>query len=80
MKIKQILIIALLLGCKPKAEFYINGRAYYTHSRCLETKHESKYGYHYGYNPMRGKFEGYFGSYTETTCIKTKIDTIEIKP
>lgn len=77
---KIILLLSILyIGCKPKPEFTINGKEYYTLTKCLKSHVESKYGYHYGYNFMSGKFERHLGHYTETICDQTKTDTIEIK-
>lgn len=78
----RLLLLSLLLSfisCKPEPEFYINGKPYYTSSRCTKIITENKFGPHYGYNALSGKFEIHTGSYTETTCIESTIDTIEIK-
>ncbi len=60
-----ILVIASIVGCKPKPEFYINGKPYYTRRVCVESHLELKF----------------MGEPTfETECDKYKTDTIEIKP
>lgn len=76
-----IFIILILTSCnlKIKPEFYIDGKPYYTSSRCVESKTTSNWEYHYGYNMMRGKFEFHYGPNTKTECLKSVIDTIEIK-
>lgn len=77
---KLIILLSLtLLGCKHEPEFYIDGKPYYTSERCVEVETESKYGPHYGYNFMSGKYEYHVGSYTESVCVESVIDTIEIK-
>lgn len=59
------MIILAWTSCKPKPEFYINGKPYYTRSVCVESHLELKF----------------MGEPTfETECDKYKIDTIEIKP
>jgi hypothetical protein len=40
---------------------------------------KSNWEYHYGYNMMKGKFELHYGPNTKTECLKSVIDTIEIK-
>lgn len=75
-----IFLLVLFVGCipKPKPEFYINGVGYYTRERCIKSHIEEKYGYHYGYNMLSGKFDFHYCNYTETVCEKTRIDTIKI--
>lgn len=74
-----ILFTLSLISCKHEAEFYIDGKPYYTSERCTKTESETKFGPHYGYNFMSGKYEYHLGSYTESVCVESVIDTIEIK-
>ena len=74
-----ILCCVLFFGCKPEPEFYINGKPFYTRSRCVESKTETNWEYHYGYNMFRGKWEYYYGPHTKTECVQSVIDTVEIK-
>lgn len=67
-----------MVGCKPKPEFYIDGIPYYTQLRCEKYHTETKFGYHYGYNPLSHTFEYHVGQYVQTVCDEEKIDTIEI--
>jgi len=80
--IKFFLLSLILVGCelpKPKPEFFINGKPYYTIKKCVDGHNESKYDYHYGYSIMYGKFCWHLGSYEEFVCEKYLVDTIEIK-
>jgi len=82
MRIKIMLISLILSGCyisNLNPEFYINGIPYYTVKKCLKGHDEEKYGYHYGYSIMYGKFCWHLGSYSEFVCDETIIDTIKIK-
>ena len=74
-----ILCCVLFLGCKPEPELYINGKPFYTRSRCVESETETIWEYHYGYNTFRGKYEFHYGPNTKTECVKSVIDTVEIK-
>ena len=79
---KKILLIGLLFifgCCKPKPEFYINGKGYYTKTYCLKSHTEYVFDYHYGYNIMNGKFQFYLGPHNKTICDEYKNDTILIK-
>ncbi len=69
----------LFFYCKPKAEFYINGKPFYTMVRCIESKIETNWEYHYGYNMFNGKWEYHYGPNTKTECVQSVIDTVEIK-
>jgi hypothetical protein len=44
----------------------------------VESHVENKYGYHYGYSFIKGKFCWHFGTYDETICDESKLDTIEV--
>lgn len=79
-KIFLVIIVGIIFfGCKPEPEFYLNNKPCYTRSRCVESRSETKWEYHYGYNVFRGKFEYHYGPNTKTTCLKSVIDTVEIK-
>ena len=69
----------LFFGCKPEPKFYINGKPFYLRSRCVESKTETNWEYHYGYNMFSGKWELHYGPNTKTECVHSVIDTIEIK-
>lgn len=73
-----LLIVILLASCKPKPEFYIKGKPFYTSTRCVESHSETTSGYLYGMG-YNGKMGYYFGLKTETICDKEVTDTIEIK-
>lgn len=79
MKLYFYIIPFILFSCKPKPQFYINGKPYYTVTSCVKSHAESKYTYHYGYNILNGKFEWHLGPETVVICDKTRTDTIEIK-
>jgi hypothetical protein len=74
-----VLIIFCIFACKPKPEFYIDGKPYYTKTRCIERVSETNYEYHYGYDFLTSSYGWHWGDNTTTTCVKTKIDTIAIK-
>ncbi len=74
-----LLIVILLASCKPKPEFYIKGKPFYTSTRCVESHSEMKYDYHYGYSFSKGKYCYHLGMRNETICDKEVTDTIEIK-
>lgn len=76
------LIVLLLIGfcfvsCEREPEFFIDGIGYYTRTRCVDSVTEIKYGYHYGMG-YDGKMGYRMGSYTETTCIEHRTDSIAI--
>ena len=75
-----ILILILLSSCNSpiKPDLVVDGNEYVVRENCVSGHNESKYGYHYGYNAMRGKFEYHMGSYTDWVCDSTKLDTIEV--
>lgn len=75
----SLILVFLFIGCKPKPEFYIDGKPYYTNTHCVKSHIETKYGYHWGYNMFSGKYEWHWGSYTENVCDESRTDTIEIK-
>jgi hypothetical protein len=79
MKIIVSIIILLLIGsCKPKPEFWIDGKPYYTITHCEKSHIESEYGYGWGYNMLSGKFEHHWGIHDQTICDEYKTDTILI--
>lgn len=69
----------LLFSCTRKAEFYRNGKGYYTDIVCLRTETKSEYGYEYGFNPLTLTYEYYAGFHDVDYCVEYRIDTIEIK-
>lgn len=76
---KKLVIISLMfMSCEVKPDFSKDGHDYIVRERCVISHTESKYGYHYGYNFIKGKYEYHMGYYTENVCDKTVIDTIEI--
>ena len=76
---RNLIIILLLVSCKPKPEFVINGKGYYTKCHCLKSETKTVYEYHYGHSPLDGGFKGHYGPNSKTVCIEWDIDTIEIK-
>lgn len=70
---------AMMQDMKPKAQFYIDGKGYRTVLKCIKNHTESKWGYHYGYSFIRGKFCYHYGRYTETICDENIVDTIPVK-
>jgi hypothetical protein len=77
---KNIILIAVIVlcSCERQPDFVVNGQGYWINSRCVKSHVESKYGPHYGYNVMKGKYEFHTGSYSETVCDSTVIDTVKI--
>jgi hypothetical protein len=74
-----IILLILFIGCSPEPEFYINGKPYYTRQRCIESKTETKWEYHYAFDCLNGEYKYMYGPKTYTCCIKSTVDTIEIK-
>lgn len=73
------LILGLSIKTKPKTEFYIDGKPYYTKTYCDSVEKKYVYEYHYGYSAFRGKFCWHYGGHNVDTCLHETIDTIEIK-
>lgn len=78
LKLHAILAFTLMLSCERKPEFCINGKGYYTETRCVKDSSWEEFGYHYGYNIMSGKFEFHNGIEFKRECIEQVVDTIEI--
>ena len=70
----SLLFGLLLLGCKPKVEFYIDGKPYSTSERCIESITEVNFDL----NLVNGTMPYYVPVMTER-CLNYAIDTIEIK-
>ncbi len=76
-----LLILAIVLGSglfiymltnieiKREPEFYLNGKPYYTQVKCVESKSERVYEYHYGYSTVRGRYCWHWGYNTKFKCI-----------
>jgi len=64
-KMKKIffIITVFIVSCKPKPQFYIDGKPYYTEKRCI--KEELAYQF--------------YGPKFKMECVEWKIDTIEWK-
>lgn len=77
---KILIIIAafILCSCERKPDLIIDGQGYWINSRCVKSHTESRFGSHYGYNFMSGKYEWHTGRYSETICDSTVIDTVKI--
>lgn len=73
------LLMLTMCGCIPKTEFYLKGKPCYTREKCVEYKEVDKIDYHYGLNPSTLKEEYFYGTFKESVCVKTVIDTIIIK-
>jgi hypothetical protein len=78
--ILTILLLAFLNSCdlRVKPDFTKDGHDYIIRNTCIESHTENKYGYHYGYSIIHGKFCWHFGSYDETVCDESRLDTIEV--
>jgi hypothetical protein len=75
-----LLIVIFLNSCdfRVKPDFTKDGHDYVIRNTCVESHVENKYGYHYGYSIMHGKFCWHFGNYDETICDTSRLDTIEV--
>ena len=76
---KWLLLFTVFVSCKPHAEFYKNGKGYYTVPHCTKSHIETTYGYHYGLNPTNAQYEWHNGFHTETICDESTIDTLQIQ-
>ena len=78
---KKLILLLLItsFGCERKPDFFIAGKSYWVNARCVKSHVENKFGPHYGYSVMSGKFCWHTGSYDETICDSTATDTIEIQ-
>jgi hypothetical protein len=65
-----------MLSCKPKPEFYIDGRGYYTETKCDSGEWKTVYDYHYGF--WLGKNQFHYGPRTTYECYLYKTDTLQI--
>lgn len=84
-----VIILALAsTSCRPKPEFFINGKGYYTRKYCIKSHLEHETGYHWGirYSFTDGEFKSdfhlpihCFSTCKKVVCDLEKIDTIEIK-
>jgi hypothetical protein len=75
---KVLLILFVMVGCERAPDFVKDGKSYWINTRCVKSHSESKFGPHYGYNVMKGKYEWHNGTYTHTICDSSVTDTIEI--
>jgi hypothetical protein len=75
-----VLFCLLLVSYGPYEPDYVddNCKEYLIEKICVDSHVETKFGYHYGYNIMNGKYEYHFGSYSETICDAYRLDTVEI--
>jgi hypothetical protein len=76
---KLVLCVVFLTSCERKPEFFINGKGYYTQSRCIKDTTYTEWCYHYGYNFFSGKYEMHWGNDTKNECLESVIDTIQVK-
>lgn len=74
-----LVLLVLLASCKPKPEFFIDGKPYYTRTKCVKWEEEYQYNYHLGFNYFTGKYEYHLGPHFESVCKENRTDTIEIK-
>jgi len=74
------LFIIFMTSCdfRVKPDFTKDGHDYIVRNVCVKSHIENKYGYHYGYSFMNGKFCWHFGNYDETVCDESITDTIEV--
>ena len=75
---KLVLCVVFLTSCERKAEFFIDGKGYYTKSRCLKDTTYSEWCYQYGVT-YNGKMGYYWGFRTKNECLESVIDTIQVK-
>ncbi len=73
-----IVFTYLYFYLRVKPEFYIDGKPYYTVRRCVKDTVYSEFGLNYSYS-YNSNYQYQYGNKLKTKCIKTKIDTIEIK-
>ncbi len=75
-----ILILILLSSCNSpiKPDLVKDGKEYVVSENCVKYHWESDYGYHYGYNPIGGKFEWHWGMDEKQICDSVALDTIEV--
>ena len=79
MKYSVFLLIIAVSGCKPTPEFYIHGKAYYTEERCVQYDSHSEVIYSNDFNPALNSYVLTPHQVVVSFCVKTVIDTIEIK-
>lgn len=78
-KLMLVAVFFSITSCKKEPEFFINGKGYYTQSRCVKDTSYTKFCYHYGYNFFRGKYEMHWGNDRKYECLESVIDTIAVK-
>lgn len=71
---RKLLLLIVLVSCKPTPEFYIDGKPYYTHKECIESHQEPILITRFDANSKMTTTQVYF----MTECDKYRIDTIEI--
>lgn len=74
-----IVLCLLFAGCKPKPEFYSDGKPCYTRVRCVESHVEDRVDYHWGYSPVELKYCWHVGWHRVNVCDRQVVDTLEIK-
>lgn len=73
------LVLPILVGCKPRPEFYINGKPYRTQIVCKQSHVENRFDYHWGYSVIEMRYCWHLGHHVEHVCDRYVVDTIEIK-
>lgn len=78
--ILTLIVLLLLISCGPIQPDYVddNGKEYMFSHHCVKSHSETQFGYHYGYDMIKGGFGWHNGMYTETICDSSVVDTIEI--
>ncbi|MEI7558396.1 MAG: hypothetical protein WCJ45_06445 [bacterium] len=74
-----VCMIVLVAACEPKPEGYKDGKPFITRTHCVRSHEVEKWGYHYGYNVMKGEMNYHYGRHSETVCDEQKTDTIFLK-
>ena len=75
-----LLVLIQMSSCGPSKPDYVDklGKEYCVQIRCVKSHTENEFSYHYGYNPMSGRFEMHWGNDTKTICDEYVQDTVEI--
>jgi hypothetical protein len=69
-----LLIAFTLISCEREPEFFIDGKGYYTRTKCLRDSTWTTWGFRYGLS-LRGKYEWSYGTIDHYECLSSKIDT-----
>ena len=75
-----IMVLIGVSSCGPQKPDLVdkNGKEFSILTRCVKSHTITEWKYHYGFNPMSGKFEMHWGWDDTTICDESVMDTIEI--